>query len=1073
MAIKVRMNGGIGGGIVLQSLIHVNLQRFANNAKIFLTERKKYFVSARSYLLRRRRQRQATPLVLRITLGGLLAVLGLVFTATLVAAGSAVYIYDYYAKDLPAPGAIVSQTNDQFKTTRIYDRTGQTVLYEIIDPQGGSRTVVPLSRIPENCLNATVALEDRNFWTNPGYDIIGMTRAGIITLSGGQIQGGSSITQQLVKNALIPVEERSQALLSRKIKELILAAEISRKYDKKQILEWYLNANNYGNLAYGIEAASDSYFGKHVQDLDLAECATLAAIPQYPRLNPIDDPHAAIARRNIVLDQMYLQGYLPLEETVAAKTAKMRVTPKRFDIRAPHFVFYVRRWLEEKYGALALYRGGLKVTTTLDYNIQLAAEQIARDQINKLQAEKRNVTNASVVVIKPSTGEIAALVGSVDYFNREIDGQVNVATSLRQPGSSFKIFTYLTAFAQGYTAATMLMDVRTVFDDAPNPPYVPENYDRKYRGPVRLRTALGSSLNIAAVKLMHLVGAKNVVNTAHRMGINSLHRDKYGLALTLGGGEITLLDLTYANSVLANGGIMAGVPVNPEEIKPGLRALDPAAILRVEDATGKILYEYKQPEKQQIVTPALAYLMNDVLADNSARAPGFGANSVLRLTRPAAAKTGTTSDWRDNWTVGYTPDYAVGVWVGNADNSEMEQISGVTGAGPIWRDVMEKIHQGLPVKTFTEPPGMARVEVCATSGLLPTPYCPERVKELFIAGTEPKTFDNIWQAFRIHKPSGKLATVYDPPEQVEEKVFPIYPEGARDWVRENNIAQPPTEYNTPSRSASGGDAAITSPLSYSTVKGALTIVGNARINDLELYRLAYGKGLDPTQWIQIGRDRRERVDGSVLETWDVTGLDGLYSLQLTVIDKKGNLRQAAIQVIVDNTPPIVKIIHPANGALYSPEKDEWVSIGVDAVDNASMGKVEFYVDGAFIGATTVAPFNKRWTIKMSDALTPTLQAAVAVTPTKLITVTRTITNPENIVSIEQLNPQITQVKSPNLAITAVFTTGMIIVSNTVTLPNNPGFVESHTIKVIAVDAAGNRTESASVNIIVQHAQKEK
>ncbi len=1049
-------------------------------------------MTARSYVLRKRRVRKPNPLVLRVTLGSFLSIFGILLAAALATAGGALYIYDYYAKDLPEPGAIVRETNEQFKTTRIYDRTGNVVLYEIIDPQGGSRTVVPLERMPEHCKNSTVALEDRNFWTNPGFDIVGMSRGAFISLTGGRVQGGSSITQQLVKNVLIPVEERAQVLLSRKVKELILATEISRKYDKKQILEWYMNGNNYGNLAYGVEAAADAYFGKHVQDLDLAECATLAAIPQYPLQNPIDNPQAAIERRNIVLDQMYLQGYITLEETVAAKNAKMRVTPKRFDIRAPHFVFYVRRQLEEKFGAQALYRGGLRVITTLDYSVQQNAEQIARDQIAKLQADKRNVSNAAVVVIKPSTGEVVGMVGSVDYFNREIDGQVNVATSLRQPGSTFKVFTYLTAFSQGYTTATVLMDVRTVFDDSPNPSYVPENYDRKYHGPVRLRTALGSSYNIPAVKLTNLVGVKNVVNTAHRMGINSLNRDKYGLALTLGGGEVTLLDLTYSFGVLANGGVMAGTPVGAEEAKPGFRALNPVGILKVTDASGKMLYEYKQPEKQQILTPQLAHLTNDALSDNSARAPAFGANNVLKLTRPAAAKTGTTSDWRDNWTVGYTPDYAVGVWVGNADNAEMEHISGVSGAGPIWHDLMEKIHQGLPGRGFQEPPGMTRVEVCATSGLLPTPYCPDRVKELFIVGTEPKTFDNVWQPFRIYKPNGKLATVYDSPDQVEEKVFPIYPEEARDWVRENNIPQPPTEYNTAARAPIGGDVAITSPLSYSTVKGIVTIVGNARLNDLDVYRLAYGKGLDPTQWVQIGREHHERVDGSLLEQWDVSGLDGLYSLKLTAIDKRGSLREAAIQVVVDNAPPTVKITHPVSGAVYTPEKEEWVSIGVDAVDNASMGRVEFYVDGAYIGATTIAPHNKKWTIKMSDYLTPTLQSAVTIaptrpgappppqpagpiTPTKPITVTRTYTNPEGTLVTEQLTPELALVKSPNPAVTAVFTTGMIIFSSTVPVTNTTttGYVESHVIKVVAVDAAGNRTESAPVSVIVQHQVKEK
>jgi penicillin-binding protein 1C len=1038
-------------------------------------------VSARLAVARRRRlhrSKSSRPLLIRLSLTGLAVLLGLLVTSLGVAAASAVGVYGYYAKGLPAPDEIVKQTEQQFKTTRIYDRTGQVLLYEVFDPQGGNRTVVPLDRMPQNLKNATVALEDQYFWTNPGIDLIGIGRAAILTVLGRQVQGASTITQQLVKNVLIPPEERTlrnptnPATYARKIKEIILSNEISRRYDKKQILQWYLNNNYYGNVAYGVEAAAEAYFGKHVEELDLAECATLAAIPQYPSLNPIDNPTKAVERRNVVLDAMYRQGYISTEEAIAAKNAKMKVTPKRFDIRAPHFVFYVRRLLEEKYGPDLIYKGGLKVYTTLDYGVQQAAEQVARDQVAKLQASKSNVSNASVVVIRPSTGEIVAMVGSVDYFNRDIDGQVNVAISERQPGSSFKIFTYLTAFAQGYTAASMLMDVRTVFDDPGNPPYVPENYDRKYHGPVRLRTALASSFNIPAVKLLSRVGTKDVVNTAHRMGINTLNRESYGLALTLGGGETTLLDMTYANSVLANQGVMAGVPIDKNQRRPGYRELDPAAILKVVDADGKTLYDYAKPSTSKILDPRLAYLMSDILSDNTARAPGFGSNSVLKLSRPAAVKTGTTSDWRDNWTLGYTPDYAVGVWVGNSDNAEMEHISGVTGAGPIWHDLMEKIHQGIPVHPFVAPAGMVRVEVCATSGLLPTPYCPERVKELFQAGTEPKTYDNIWQPFRIYKPNGKLATVYDPPDQVEEKVFPIYPPEAADWVRENNIPQPPIEYDTTYRSPSqGGDIAIISPASYSSVHGVITIVGNARLDNLDTYRVAFGKGLDPTQWTQIGTDHHNRVDNGFLEQWDVSSLDGLYTVQLNVIDKRGTLRQAAIQVIVDNKPPTAKITHPSQGGVYSPEKDEWISIAVDAVDNTSMARVEFYVDGGYIGASTVAPFNRKWTIKMSDSITRTLASAAAANPPAPLTMTRVITNPDGTVITQQLTGQVSRVTVPARGVSAVFTTGMSILSSTVPVPNAPGFVETHVIRAIAIDAAGNRTESAPVTVSVQHANK--
>ncbi len=991
---------------------------------------------------------------------------------------ASIVVYNYVVQDLPTPGEIATQTQQQFKTTRIYDRTGQVLLYELFDPQAGNRTVVPLDRIPQNLKNATVALEDKTFWTNPGVDPYAIVRAAYSTLIHEQVQGASTLTQQLVKNVLIPPDERilrdpyDPATYIRKLKEQILSIEISRRYDKKQILEWYLNNNYYGNVSYGVDAAAEAYFGKHVQDLDLAECATLAAIPQNFWMNPIDNPQAAVERRNIVLDQMYLQGYITQDEAIAAKNEKMRVTPKQFDIRAPHFVFYVRQLLENKFGPDLLYRGGLKIYTTLDLGIQQTAEQVARDQVAKLQAAKKNVSNAAVVVIRPSTGEILGMVGSVDYFNRDIDGQVNVATSPRQPGSSFKIFTYLTAFSQGYTPASTIMDVRTVFDDSPNPPYVPENYDRKYHGPVRLRTALASSFNIPAVKLLSLVGVKNVINTAHRMGINTLDKERYGLALTLGGGETTLLDMTYANSVLANQGVMAGVPVDPLQLKPGYRTLDPVAVLKVVDSNDKTIYEFKQPNTERIVTPQLSYLISDVLSDNTARTPGFGSNSVLKLSRPAAVKTGTTSDWRDNWTIGYTPDYAVGVWVGNSDNSEMEHISGVSGAGPIWHDVMEKIHQNIPVHPFVEPPGMTHVEVCATSGLLPTQYCPERVKELFIAGTEPKTYDNIWQPFRIYKPSGKLATVYDPPDQVEEKVFPIYPAEAADWVRENNIPQPPTEYDTTYRSPSqGGDVAIISPASYSSVRGIVTIVGNARLDNLDTFRLAFGKGLDPTQWTQIGTDHHGRVDNGPLEQWDASSLDGLYTLQLSVVDRSGVLHQSSIQVIVDNTPPTIEIINPREGGVYTPEGDEWIPIGVNAVDNVSMARVEFYVDGAYVGSSTVAPFNKKWTIKMSDALTRTLAAAVQANPPNPITLSSTISNSDGSSVPQQLIGQVSRVTTPTLGVSAVFTNGMVILSSTVPSGKSPGYVESHVITAVAVDAAGNRATSAPVRIYIQHQHK--
>ncbi|HID87198.1 MAG TPA: hypothetical protein EYP55_07435, partial [Anaerolineae bacterium] len=750
-------------------------------------------------------------------------------------------------------------------------------------------------------------------------------------------------------------------------------------------------------------------------------------------------------RQEIVLDQMYLQGYITAEEAYAAKREKLRYATKRFDIIAPHFVMYVRELLEEKYGPELLYRGGLKVYTTLDLNLQQAAEEIARRHVAKLQEENRNVSNAAVVAMDPRTAEILTMVGSIDYFNPDIDGQVNVALAPRQPGSAFKPFTYVTAFAKGYTPATLIMDVRTSFPDDPNPPYAPENYDRRYHGPQLLRSALGNSYNIPAVKLLNMVGVKDVINMAHRMGINTLTREHYGLSLTLGGGEVTLLDMTYAFSVFANGGVMRGLPVPPEKRRPGFRELDPVAILRVEDAQGNILEQYTSPESREIISPPLAYLINDILSDNAARTPAFGANSMLKLSRPAAVKTGTTTDWRDAWTVGYTPQLVVGVWVGNSDNQPMERTPGSRGAAPIWHDVMEFALAPLPVETFDRPPGLEEVEVCTTSGLLPTEHCPHRRKEIFIAGTAPTAYCNIHQVFRICKPSGKLATIYCPPDQVEEKVFEIYPPEAADWVRANNIPQPPTEYDdTFGPTPASGDVAILNPKPYAYVHGQVPIEGNAKGGGFHFYRLQYGEGLDPSAWIQIGADHQNAVDHGLLEVWDTSQLAGLYTLQLLVMRHDGSVQAEAIQVTVDNVPPEVELVYPWPDKVYVMEDDEWVSMQAEATDNVSMDRVEFYLDDRLFAESTVPPYNVKWTITMSD-ITP---AAVPI-----ITATLGITG-EVAIEIEEEN------------YTIQFPNGFGVIRD------SGGYTETHQIHAIAYDAAGNQVESERVRIFVVHEEEE-
>ncbi len=1004
-----------------------------------------------------------------IVLGSVLAILGAVAFSAL----TVMNVYADYAKNLPQPEKISQQASTQFKTTKIYDRTGKVVLYELFDPTGGNRTNVSLDKISPFLINATIALEDKTFWTNEGVDYMGMVRAVYNMTRGQALQGASTLTQQLVKKVLIPEREtRSRTNVELKIQETIMAREISLKYSKQQILEWYLNTIYYGNFAYGIEAASEAYFGKHAKDLTLNEAATLSAIPQYPALNPLDNPEIARERRDIALDRMVAEGYITEKQATEAKAQEIQVFQKKFDIKAPHFVFYVRRYLEDKYGPDAVNKGGWSVITSLDYDMQTKAEEIARNQITKLTAEKRNVTNASVVVIKPKTGEINAMVGSVDYFNRDIDGQVNIAISDRQPGSSFKMFSYLQAFEVGaldgtkLSPASVVYDVRTAFEDPPNPPYVPENYDRKYHGPVRLRTALASSYNIPAVKVLDTVGIRNVLDLAHRMGITTLDKN-YGLALTLGGGEVKLLDQTYAYSVIANGGVMAGQEVPQNERRDGFRKLNPVSVLKITDADGKVLEEYKQPKTERIVSEQAAYLITDVLSDNNARAPAFGLNSVLKTSRPTAVKTGTTSSWKDNWTLGYTPDYAVGVWVGNADNAEMEHISGITGAAPIWHDMMEAIHQNLPVTEFVEPPNIVRLPVCLASGLLPTKECPQVVREVFIQGNEPTQPDNIWKPFRIFTPNGKLATAFNPPDQVTTVVYPIYPPQAADWVKENNIPQPPTEFDTTyAASAAGGDLAIFSPANYSSVKGAVEVRGNAKMGDMREWRLNVGAGLDPAEWLTIGQGGGG-IDNGTLAVWQ-TGASGLYTLQLTGIQNDGNAQTATSQVTVDNNAPRVEIINPWDDKQYLMEDDEWVSVDAEAQDNLSMGYVDFWVDNSYLGRTQVSPFTLKWTISMHDALTPTLKAALALpvdSPT-LPTIAYNATTRK----LEDDGKTITTITETLVAtmtkkadrVVGVFPNGFGVIMDA------GGYTETHQVKVKAYDAAGNVIESASVRFLVSH-----
>lgn len=708
-------------------------------------------------------------------------------------------------------------------STQIFDRHGR-LLYEVIDPFRGRHTPVALDDIPPYLLQATVATEDANFYRHPGVDLTAIMRALWINLQGGEVlSGGSTITQQLARNLLLSPEERAQRTLTRKLRESILAWRLARTYSRDEVLALYLNETYYGNYAYGVEAAAQAYFGKHVSELDLAECALLAGLPQAPSAyNPLSNLEAARQRQWVVLGLMVKQGFISDEDATLAAAEPLHFASTPFSIEAPHFVMYVRGLLEESLGRQRLEGGGLRVYTTLDLALQETAQRTVRRHLARLAdtrygEQDRNVHNAALVALDPQTGEILVMLGSPDYFDAESDGAVNVALALRQPGSSIKPITYAAAFDPAwaamhdgapYTPATMIADLRTTFLTRENRPYTPRNYDSIFHGPVLARQALASSFNVPAVKVLDHIGLETMILQARRMGITTFDAaDRFGLALTLGGGEVHLLELTAAYAAFANGG----------------SRVEPMAIRRVEDAEGGVLWASQGGRRGRALDGRVAYLVTDVLSDDWARMSAFGEASVLQLDRPAAVKTGTTSDWRDNWTVGYTPDLVVGVWAGNADNSPMRGVSGISGAAPIWHDFTQSALKGWPVRQFSRPEGLVEVEVCALSGQRYGAHCPHRRKELFIAGTEPQKECDWHRAFRIDRSTGLLADPDTPLSQVVERVYTLLPPELAEWGRAQGIEAPPVALlSSPSTGAQASDKDYYWPVSSSISPIVLT-----------------------------------------------------------------------------------------------------------------------------------------------------------------------------------------------------------------------------------------------------------
>ncbi len=674
-----------------------------------------------------------------IKLGFLLGILGIVGIGG---------IFAYYAQDLPSASSISEIKIPE--STKIYDRTGLVLLYDIHGEY--KRTIIPIDTIPQYVKTATIVAEDDNFYNHFGLDFSGVARAILTNLKGKKVkQGGSTITQQLIKNIYLSPERT----LSRKIKELILALEMEVKYSKDEILNFYLNAVPYGSNAYGIEAASQTFFNKNAKDLTLAESALLASLPKAPTYySPFgNNPDELKNRQEYLLGRMRALGYIKESELQGAKGEEMAYSKDLTGIKAPHFVMYIIDQLEQTYGQDQLKSSGFTVTTSLDWKLQQEAEGVVTEWAKK--NEKRfGAKNAALVALDPASGEILAMVGSRDYFDLENDGNVNVAMRLRQPGSSFKPFAYARAFEKGYTPDTIVFDVETNFGVQGAEEYMPRNYDGEFRGPMTLKDALAQSINIPAIKVLYLAGLADTIKLARSFGITSLNNDPshYGLSLVLGGGDVTLLEETAAYGVFSQDGIYN----------------KPNALLKVASKVGETLAEPNINPKE-VLDPEVARLITSILSDNDLRSPIFGPNSYLNLPNiPAAVKTGTTQESRDAWAVGYTKDIVVGVWVGNNLPSEMPNASGAAAAAPIWNNFMKKAYEirGWDPKNFTPPKPIATTKPIL-NGSLGDPL-----------------------VFSINVASGKIATEQTPKELVQERTF-YEPHSLLYFIQKDNPQGPP------------------------------------------------------------------------------------------------------------------------------------------------------------------------------------------------------------------------------------------------------------------------------------------
>ena len=894
-------------------------------------------------------------------------------------------VYSEYVTALPA-GADMSKIfgpigREAFIPVQVFDRTGTEFIVELSNPAAEQRrwhyldSAGPLT-LPPNVIQATIASQDESFWTNQGYVGEELWRA----LFAGSIFEGApyksnTITQKLVEAQLIALHPSPDSHVRTSLQSAYLSEDITSRYPKEKILEWYLNSANYGELAFGIDAAALVYFGKHASELTLAESALLAPIPLNPGVTPFTSPEVSKEHQVEVLLAMVNLGMIEKEQSEAAISEEIVLNYPRGggDTEYETIGSFLRDELEEILGLHAIGRSGLRVTSTLDNDIQLQADCALRSHQARLSGAPAAsvepsadgspcVASGLLPPLRPSDAELDHQIEQfssvvLDASTGEVLGLAGAVEQPHEVGPAIIPTIYLTAFTQGYSPGTMVLDI-------PDSGHTQENAQGvvlNIRGPVLMRTALANLFSFAADRTLRLVGTERVLNTMRSLGIAPLMEVEDPGKWEIEDSEIrlSLLDLSYSYSTIANMGNLIGLDRNTlSELTSGSE-LKPTVISEVEDSRGNLVYRF-EPQTRAVLSAQLAYLLADVLSDEAARWQTLGQSNPLEIGRPGAVFSAATADEQNFWTIGFTPSHIVGVWAGNSDGSKTKGVNSLNGTAPIWHALIQYVTKDVTPESWEMPAGISRMEVCAPSGLLPTKYCPSLVQEIFIHGTEPTHADHLYQPFEVNKETGKLATLGTPAGLIEERVYIVPPAEAAAWADLLGIERPPTEYDTlQSGEMTSEGVSISAPSPFDFINDEVVIRGSVNPENLVFYRFQYGRGLNPTEWVKIGVESELAVQNGRLGTWDTEGLSGLYTLQLIAVDEDDQIYSSAVHLTVDDSPPEIEIVFPEVLSTIEKEIGSELVVQADVHDEFGIKEVIYYLDSTELKRSTTQPYSIR------------------------------------------------------------------------------------------------------------------